>query len=77
MLMRRHGRAQLADVTKIGITRMSLNELIEYEALLWTWMEKITRSKIHCDDVIAQLNAIHREVEWRATQKDWDDAAHS
>jgi hypothetical protein len=76
MLMRRHGRTQLTDVTTLGIARMSLTELIEYEALLWAWMEKVTRSKLHCDNIIAQLNAIYREVEWRATQGDWDDAAH-
>lgn len=77
MLMQRHGRTQLADVTKLGITRMSMTELIEYEKLLWNWMEKVTRSKIHCDNIIAQLNAIYREIEWRATQRNWDDAAHS
>ena len=77
MLMRQHGRTRLNDVTKLGITRMSLAELTEYEALLWTWMEKVTRSKLHCDNIVAQLNAIYREVEWRATQEDWDNAAHS
>jgi hypothetical protein len=76
VLMHRRGRAELADVTKIGITRMSMSELIEYESLLWTWMEKVTRSKLHCDNIVAQLNAIHREVEWRA-QGDWDNVAHS
>jgi hypothetical protein len=77
ILMRRHGRPQLTEVTRMGITRMSLGELVEYEALLWAWMEKVTRSKLHCDNIVAQLNAIYREVEWRATQKDWDNAAHS
>lgn len=77
MLMRQKGRIQLADVTKLGITRMSLPELVQYEALLWAWMEKVTRSKLHCDNVIAQLNAIYREIEWRATQEDWDNAAHT
>jgi hypothetical protein len=75
--MRRHGRTQLTEVTTLGITRMSMSELVEYEALLWAWMEKVTRSKLHCDNIVAQLNAIYREIEWRSTQEDWDHAAHS
>jgi hypothetical protein len=43
------------------ITRMTMDELIEYEDLLWDWM-KTSPAKI-----ARVLNMIHREVEWRAT----------
>ena len=68
------------------LTRMSLDDLVQLEALLWTWMEQLNRRKLrgknfiearHSDNIVYQLNAIHREVEWRAGQKDWDNAAHS
>ena len=44
------------------ITKMSMKELIDYEACLWNWMDK-AGSPV---DVARQLNMIHREVEWRA-----------
>jgi hypothetical protein len=44
------------------ITKMSMKQLIKYEALLWTWMDKADSPV----DVARELNSIHREVEWRA-----------
>jgi hypothetical protein len=56
---------------------MSLGELVRYEATLWTWMDKLNRSKMRSEGIVVQLNAIHREVEWRAMDKEWSNAAHS
>lgn len=78
-------RGKLSNVQE-QIARMTLPELIEYEATLWVWYDKlghvkIGRSKkvvrIFSDSIVAQLNAIHREVEWRAGEKEWRNAAHS
>lgn len=78
-------QGRLSDVNE-KISRMSLRALISYEAVLWTWMRNIERRKLrgktravpmHSDNIVYQLNAIHREVEWRAGQKEWDNAAHS
>lgn len=51
------------------ITKMSMRELIDYEEHLWKWMQN---SPPH---IVSVLNSIHREVEWRAGKKDWDNAA--
>ena len=52
------------------ITKMSMRKLTEYEALLWTWM-----GNGNCPVNIArELNAIHREVEYRAQDTDWRKA---
>lgn len=59
------------------ITRMSVSELASYEATLWQWMEALDRARMASARVVDQLNAIHREVEWRAGEKEWQDAAHS
>jgi hypothetical protein len=47
---------------------MTIEELAQYEAALWQWMDKL---KFKSEDVVNQLNAVHREVEWRAQDKDW------
>lgn len=45
---------------------MTMKNLIAYEAILWRWMEKT-----NAPNIVNQLNAIHREVEWRCQEKDW------
>ena len=47
------------------LTKMSLRELIEYENYLWGWMANSP------PNIVAVLNAIHREVEWRAQDTEW------
>ena len=59
------------------IARMPMNQLILYETVLWVWMDKLDKSKIRSENIVAQLNAIHREVEWRAGEREWQNAAHS
>jgi hypothetical protein len=54
------------------ITKMSVRELIHYEAELWRWMDKTKGT----GTIALQLNAVHREIEWRAQEKEWRDAAH-
>lgn len=48
-----------------AITRMTLNELIEYEDFLWGWM------KNNPVNIARILNMIHREVEWRAQEAEF------
>jgi hypothetical protein len=55
------------------ITKMSMSELVDYERCLWVWMDKTTLTP--SADIVRHLNMIHREVEWRALEKDWN-AAH-
>ena len=57
-----NGRLQVSRLDEI-ITRMPMEELIEYEAELWSWMDK-AESPVSISRI---LNMIHREVEWRAT----------
>lgn len=85
IMLHRHGRAELSNLQE-RITRMTLAELVAYEADLWKWMQALDSRRIrgkafiprrHSDNIVYQINAIHREVEWRAGQKDWDNAAHS
>jgi hypothetical protein len=52
---------------------MTVEELVQYEATLWHWVDRL---KYKSEDVVNQLNAIHREIEWRALDKDWRDAPH-
>jgi hypothetical protein len=72
IILRLGGRVRLENAQE-RITRMSVNELIVYEGALWTWLEKITKSKLHSDRIVDQLNAIHREIEWRAMDAEWND----
>jgi hypothetical protein len=67
---------RLTKLQEQRITRMTLTELITYEAVLWRWMDKLDKSKMHSEDIVVQLNAIHREVEWRAMDAEWNHAAH-
>lgn len=50
------------------VTRMSMPELIAYERLLWRWMDKTGGAP----DIARQLNMIHREVEWRSQDKEFN-----
>jgi hypothetical protein len=44
------------------LAKMTWNDLVAYEAFLWECMEKLPNSPT----IVTTLNAIHREVEWRA-----------
>lgn len=55
------GRPRLINRTE-QISRMSMPDLIALEAFLWRCME----TKLQHPSVVDTLNAIHREVEWRA-----------
>jgi len=50
------------------LTKMDMDELIAYEAFLWECMEKLPNSP----NVVTTLNAIHREVEWRAQDTEFN-----
>jgi hypothetical protein len=76
ILLRNRTRARVSTLQE-HITRMTMAELIRYEATLWQWMNRLDKSKMHSENIVVQLNAIHREVEWRAGEKEWQDAAHS
>jgi len=54
------GRMKALDLDQTPLTKMTLRELIEYENYLWRWM------KDSPPNVVAVLNAIYREIEWRA-----------
>jgi len=54
------GRVMTLDTGMTMITQMTMRELIEYEKFLWGWMGKSP------PNVVTALNAIYREVEWRA-----------
>lgn len=68
VVMNVNGRRYIKELTAANISRMTLPELIEFERRVWALAEK-TRFPLRSIDV---LNAIYREVEWRAQ----DDAAH-
>jgi hypothetical protein len=68
---------RLTKLQEQRITRMSMADLIVYEAALWRWMDKLDKSKVHSENIVVQLNAVHREVEWRAMDTEWSNAAHS
>jgi len=55
-----NGRVMSLDNGMATLTQMSMRELISYEEFLWGWM------KDSPPNVVAVLNAIYREVEWRA-----------
>jgi hypothetical protein len=56
---------------------MPLADLIVYEATLWQWMDALNKRNMGSLRIVDQLNAIYREIEWRAGEKEWNDAAHS
>jgi hypothetical protein len=67
IILRRNGRSRLSSLQE-RISKMTMAELIAYEAALWRWVDRL---KYKSEDFTNQLNAVHREVEWRATDKDW------
>jgi hypothetical protein len=77
IMLQQHGRNHLTKLQEQRITKMTMAQLIVYEAVLWQWMDKLDRSKMRSESIVNQLNAIHREVEWRAMDKEWADATHS
>lgn len=50
------------------ITKMSFKELVDYERALWGWMDKTKGAA----SIARQLNMIHREVEWRAQDTEFN-----
>jgi hypothetical protein len=67
VILRHNGRPRLSSLRE-RISKMTTAELIEYDAALWRWVDRL---KYKSEDFTNQLNAIHREVEWRAMNKDW------
>lgn len=66
-------RNRLLRLDQQRITKLTIAELIDYERELWTWMDKTGGAA----NIARQLNMIHREVEWRAQDREWhDDATH-
>lgn len=66
------GKPRLLPIGMEQFSTMPLSALIEYEKTLWRWADKVGSTAAIAD----VLNAIYREVEWRAQEKDWRDAAH-
>jgi hypothetical protein len=52
---------------ELRVTKLRMNELIRLERLLWTWMDKTGGAA----NIAKLLNIIHREVEWRAMDRNW------
>ena len=70
MIMRHvKGRLHLRPIAMENFAVMSLPALAEYEATLWRWAEKCGWQP----RIVSILNAIYREVEWRAMSDDWYD----
>jgi hypothetical protein len=72
VILRTNGRPRLSNLQE-RISKMTMPELVAYESALWRWTDRL---KYKSEDFVNQLNAIHREVEWRAMDKDWRDAPH-
>jgi hypothetical protein len=73
VLMNIEGRRYIKDLSAANICKMTMPELIEFESRVWALAEK-TKFPLRSIDV---LNAIYREVEWRAVGKEWRDATNS
>lgn len=65
VVMKVNGRKYLKELTAVNICQMTWPELIEFESRVWTLAEK-TKFSLRAIDV---LNAIYREVEWRAQEE--------
>ena len=72
ILMRVRDRLRLQRMEATNISRMTMTELAEFETRVWTLAER-TKFPLRAVDV---LNAIYREVEWRAQERDWRNAAY-
>jgi hypothetical protein len=66
IILHSQGKAPRVSHLKERITKMTMRELIEYEAALWCWV-----GKMPMENIAGQLNAIYREVEWRSQDKDF------
>lgn len=73
VIMRTKGKVYLKELTASNICKMTMPELCEFEDRVWKLAER-TKFPMRAVDV---LNAIYREVEWRALGKDWRDAANT
>ena len=67
-----NGKPQLRALETENLTEMTISELVDYEQTLWRWADT-AGSTLAIADI---LNAIYREVEWRAQEKEWRDAAY-
>ena len=66
------GRPELRPIGMEDFASMTMTELIEYEQKLWRWADAAGSTQAIAD----VMNAIYREVEWRAQDKEWRDAAY-
>ena len=66
------GKLQIRPIAMEKFHDMTMRELIEYEQKLWRWADAAGSTKGIAD----VLNAIYREVEWRAQEREWRDAAY-
>ena len=59
------GTLRKVDFEDRPLTKMTMRELIDYEKCLWRWMATSP------PNIVQVLNAIYREVEWRAQDTNW------
>ena len=67
-----NGKPQLRPIAMEKFSDMTMRELAAYEQELWRWADAVGSTTAIADI----LNAIYREVEWRAQEKAWRDAAY-
>ena len=67
VLMNVEGRRYIKELTAENICKMTMPELVEFERRVWDLAEK-TKFPLRSIDV---LNAIYREVEWRALEREF------
>ena len=67
-----NGKQQLRPIVMEDFPNMTMSQLMGYERELWRWADAVG-STVAIADI---LNAIYREVEWRAQEKEWRDAAY-
>ena len=65
VLMNVNGKRYIKELTAANICRMTMAELVEFEKRVWRLMEK-SKYPLRAIDV---LNAVYREVEWRAQER--------
>jgi hypothetical protein len=53
---------------EMPITRMTVNELKDYEAYLLTW----TKNGVLATNLATVVEAIHRELDWRAQDSNFN-----
>ena len=67
-----NGKAELRPIAMEKFCDMTMRELVEYEETLWRWADAAGGTH----GITDVLNAIYREVEWRAQEREWRDAAY-